>query len=69
MQEMLFQRHKFEKLSSGGGRARKEWALLQFCPTTEESLKNALINKEKIKVHLYLNSSNISFLRTFEMIL
>jgi hypothetical protein len=51
MQEMLFQRHKFEKLS-WGGRARKEWALLQFCPTTEESLKNALINKEKIKVHL-----------------
>jgi hypothetical protein len=25
-----------------GGRARRKWALLQFCPTTEESLKNAL---------------------------
>jgi hypothetical protein len=25
-----------------GGGARREWALWQFCPTTEESLKNAL---------------------------
>jgi hypothetical protein len=25
-----------------GGRARRKWALWQFCPTTEKSLKNAL---------------------------
>jgi hypothetical protein len=38
MQEMLFQRPKYYP----GGRARKMGPYRQFCPTTEESLKNAL---------------------------
>jgi hypothetical protein len=42
MQEMLFQRSKFKKFPDLHS-SRREWALWQFFPTSEESLKNALL--------------------------
>jgi hypothetical protein len=45
-----------------GGEQRK-WALWQFCPTTEECLKNAVAEGEKIKAEVYVNQDRRIFIR------
>jgi hypothetical protein len=47
----------------GGGCGQGKWALWQFCPTTEESLKNAMAVNTKLTSKVPFLFGNFQFLK------
>ena len=50
-------------LSCGGGCGQGKWALWQFCPTTEESLKNAMAVNTKLTSKVPFLFGNFQFFK------